>query len=239
MNLYDELHSHSKTPKKLSKTAPKREKDERTSEEELLERRENFGRTPPNPESPQASLREWAETSGRKIDPLIIPELPLLSFQTTEHFVHYHPQKDKAFKILKPETFGMTVCPDTCQIEKGNLEDYLQRIQLTKEVFQDEYEIEGVLEVDDFILENTRHPCLVISQPWRHAKDPKHPCPEDHEIENFMRNFGFQPTGRNYGWARKEDGVVVADARKDNFIKTENGIFPIDLLISQKEVQPN
>jgi hypothetical protein len=36
-----------------------------------------------------------------------------------------------------------------------------------------------------------------------------------------------------FGWIRKDEGIAVLDARRDNFIKSANGVVPIDLVISE------
>ena len=46
-----------------------------------------------------------------------------------------------------------------------------------------------------------------------------------------MRGLGFRKLRDSFtGWAR-HDGIVVMDAKSDNFILTANGIVPIDLQI--------
>jgi len=36
-----------------------------------------------------------------------------------------------------------------------------------------------------------------------------------------------------YGWEQEEEGLVVLDAKPDNFITTPDGILPIDLLLTE------
>jgi hypothetical protein len=37
-----------------------------------------------------------------------------------------------------------------------------------------------------------------------------------------------------FGWYREEDGITILDARPDNFIKSSQGVIPIDLVISDR-----
>ena len=49
-----------------------------------------------------------------------------------------------------------------------------------------------------------------------------------------MEDSGFQFVPKAYfGWFRKEDGMIVVDAKPDNFIKTAVGLVPIDLQMAQ------
>ena len=60
--------------------------------------------------------------------------------------------------------------------------------------------------------------------------DQKSPHPSDNEIDDFMQNVGFTKQQKSYfGWI-KED-IVIIDARVDNFIKTIEGVVPVDLVI--------
>lgn len=80
------------------------------------------------------------------------------------------------------------------------------------------------------ITANGHQPSFVISQPWWTAMDQKSPHPSDNEIDDFMQNVGFTKQQKSYfGWI-KED-IVIIDARVDNFIKTIEGVVPVDLVI--------
>jgi len=49
-----------------------------------------------------------------------------------------------------------------------------------------------------------------------------------------MKSLGFAMLSRSYfGWQRPEDQVTILDARADNFIKSAEGVVPIDLVVSQ------
>ena len=50
-----------------------------------------------------------------------------------------------------------------------------------------------------------------------------------------MESLGFAVLSRSYyGWQRKQDGITILDARADNFIKSAEGVVPIDLVISDR-----
>jgi len=45
-----------------------------------------------------------------------------------------------------------------------------------------------------------------------------------------MEKAGFKATPKSYyGWSK--ENVIIIDARIDNFIKTTEGVVPIDLVI--------
>ena len=47
-----------------------------------------------------------------------------------------------------------------------------------------------------------------------------------------MRERSFEPLANSFfGWLRSSDGVLILDAKPDNFIKTPDGILPFDLVI--------
>ena len=49
-----------------------------------------------------------------------------------------------------------------------------------------------------------------------------------------MRALAFLPVRDSYfGWLRLADGMVVTDAKPDNFVLAASGIIPIDLQMAQ------
>ncbi len=49
-----------------------------------------------------------------------------------------------------------------------------------------------------------------------------------------MEAVGFtEKPGSYYGWFKKDERITAVDARPDNFIKTEDGVIPIDLVLSE------
>jgi hypothetical protein len=69
-------------------------------------------------------------------------------------------------------------------------------------------------------------PSFVISQPWYQRNERA----TTEEIAELLKESGFvEVPGSYFGWYRPADGVVIVDAKPDNFIKTVAGIVPIDL----------
>lgn len=58
--------------------------------------------------------------------------------------------------------------------------------------------------------------------------------PSELEVFTLLRDQGFDPIiGSLFGWRHLDDGIIVPDAKPDNFISTADGIPPIDLLLAQ------
>ncbi len=74
----------------------------------------------------------------------------------------------------------------------------------------------------------------MTSQRYIEPADEKNQNPTEDEIKAFMVKLGFKllPNGV-YNWARESDGIVVTDTKILNFITTEEGICPIDLILSK------
>lgn len=83
------------------------------------------------------------------------------------------------------------------------------------------------------LFEEPGRPSFVISQQWITAADSAHPTPSSEEIVEYLTSRGFEPAPKSYyGWLRREDGVLVVDAKPDNFMKTQGGVTPVDLQMS-------
>jgi hypothetical protein len=73
-------------------------------------------------------------------------------------------------------------------------------------------------------------PSFVISQLWYE----KEGIATNEAIHDFMVAQGFRPVPASYyGWFRPTDGIVIVDAKPDNFIGTSEGLIAIDLQIAQ------
>ena len=80
---------------------------------------------------------------------------------------------------------------------------------------------------------------LVISQPWLDAANPQNPHPNELEIIKLLKDRGFrQLIGSLFGWQQDDSQLVILDAKPDNFVSTEAGILPIDLLLTQYTSSP-
>lgn len=166
-----------------------------------------------------------------------IKELPLQRSDTAEHEVRHDIENDQAVKLLNPDSFGMTVKFDeegNPSIGKADFNEYLNRLRLSNEVFGTDYDLKGTVGVLDELDDERIIPRTVVTQKWHEPIDPDNPHPSSDQIAEYMERLGFKKEPRNHSWSRT-DGVYISDAKPDNFILTENGVVPIDLLITQKE----
>jgi hypothetical protein len=106
-------------------------------------------------------------------------------------------------------------------------------------VFGSDFRLEGVTISDKpsmIIGQPAGQPSIVISQRW-YEKDG---MATNEAIHELMVEEGFRPVPSSYfGWYRPSDGVVIVDAKPDNFIRTSVGLIPIDLqlaLFSREEL---
>ena len=180
-------------------------------------------------------LTDWARERRAVLSDSIFADLEKHPGATAEHEVFHRTRDNRAVKRTYAGTFGVT--PDV----KGNQRAatplfYLCRLALMNQVFCSGLRLEGVAFGTSLLLgQHGLQPCLVISQPWIRAGDPANPHPTDSEIEAFMRSLDFEPLpGSYFGWRRPADAVVIVDARRDNFIKSSEGVVPIDLVVELK-----
>ena len=167
-------------------------------------------------------LVEWARATGFLID--YVPPSGARKSQGAEHEVFFDHTANRVFKKTHPGSFGSILT------EKGVRRSatpyyYLRRLELIKDVFEDDIRLEGIV--------GGESPSIIISQPWAYPENPKAPLPTLTEIKHFMKSLGFvQVPYTLHEWFRASDGIRVSDARPDNFIKSRNGVVPIDLLIA-------
>ncbi len=77
-------------------------------------------------------------------------------------------------------------------------------------------------------------PYIVTSQRLIEPANKNCPNPSEQEIEGLMLKLKFKLLPDSvYNWIRESDGIVVTDAKMFNFITTDEGIRPIDLIISK------
>lgn len=111
--------------------------------------------------------------------------------------------------------------------------EYLKRMALHVQVFGSDIRLEGVTKSEKpsmLIGHPPGQPSIVISQRWYE----KNGAITSEDIHNLMVGEGFRAAAASYfGWYRPSDGIVIVDAKPDNFIKTLEGIVPLDLQISQ------
>ena len=100
-------------------------------------------------------------------------------------------------------------------------------------VFGSDLRLEGVTISDKpsmIIGQPAGQPSLVISQLWYE----KEGIATNEAIHDFMVAQGFRAVPASYyGWFRPTDGIVIVDAKPDNFIRTSGGLIAIDLQMAQ------
>ena len=188
-------------------------------------------------ETPVSGELEWAKEKGRLIayedfeflgDPI--------SNDTSEHEVWRLGREGRAVKRSWPGFFDQypILWKGRIRMKNASLPDYLRRMALHVALFGSDIRFEGITVSDKpsmMIGQPSGQPSAVISQEWISAASLRFPSPDEDEIAEFIRGMGFRKIRDSFtGWAR-HDGVVVMDAKSDNFILTDKGIVPIDLQI--------
>ncbi len=198
---------------------------------------EGFGGNQKEVERQSNCLVEWARAENVVLTDAHIAGLEKWGGVSAEHEVFYRASDNRAVKRTYPGTFGITDTPKGKQHHATPL-FYLRRLELMNRVFDSDLRLEGVAFGKSLIIgEQGEKPCMVISQPWIRAADQNNPYPSEKEIEQFMKLLDFAPMkGSYFGWHRKKDGVTIRDARPDNFIKSSEGVVPIDLVISTEKL---
>ena len=193
---------------------------------------EGFSGSPEEIDRQAACLREWAVQRKALLTDAHTAGLKKHGGTTAEHEVFHRTQDNRAVKRTYPGTFGVTPEPKGVQ-KAATPAFYLQRLELMNRVFGSDFRLEGIALGRSLLIGMAGdQPCMVISQPWIRAADPKNPHPTKAEIVEFMEAVGFKEDPKSYyGWHRDSDGIVVIDARPDNFIQSAQGVVPIDLVI--------
>lgn len=181
------------------------------------------------------NLESWACAEGKLIAEQEIDSLVLVSNQTSEHQVFYRQPDDRAVKRTWAGVYGQLPVISAGKVDRRNStpSEYLQRMALHIEVFASDLRLEGVCisEKPSMIIgQPAGQPSLVISQRWYE----KEGVATTEDIHDLLTEEGFRAIPSSYfGWYRLEDGVVIVDAKPDNFIKTHEGLIPIDLQMAQ------
>ncbi len=194
-----------------------------------------FGGMAEDPREQQQRLEAWARQRGVLISEPVWTALRLVSSGSAEHEVRYRAEDNRAVKRTHPGTFGFQP-----ELQDGkwvsmpaNPASYLRRFQLQNALFADEVQLEGVMSSAGPSMVIGQPPggiSLVISQPWLDAREVSQPHPTEAEVVKYLEQRGLiRLRDAFYGWRRAADGVVILDARPDNFVLTEAGLLPIDL----------
>jgi hypothetical protein len=170
-----------------------------------------------------------------------LKELDKVSDHTSEHTVYFDPTQNRAVKRTLPGQFGWLPKLDNGRWTLGIAKplDYLRRWELFNKVFGDDVRLEGatVSQTPSMVVGDKTEPIsVVISQRWHRAADINSPIPTEAQVSTLLHNLGFEPLPNSFhGWRRASDGMIILDARPDNFVKTKDGIAPIDLPLMRVE----
>jgi hypothetical protein len=182
-----------------------------------------------------AHLAEWARERGVLTDGREFEDCTLVSNSTSEHEVRYHKVQNRAWKRTWAGFYGQVPCPENGRLGRRNATpaEYLKRMALQIRLFASDIRLEGVCVSDKpsmIIGQPVGEPAFIISQDWLERSRDSSPV----EIAAFLRDEGFEPVPFSYfGWYRSQDGMVIVDAKADNFITTEADIIALDLQMAQ------
>lgn len=181
--------------------------------------------------SQTADVEVWANEHGKLILDHYFHELGVISDSTSEHKVYFRQSDRRAVKKTWAGVYGQVPVPKDGKLERTNASpvEYLLRMSLQIDVFGSDLRLEGVYiseEPSMIIGQPSRQPSFVISQSWL----DKEGIATNEGISAYLTEEGFREVpGSYFGWYRPADGVVIVDAKPDNFIKTAAGLVPIDL----------
>lgn len=154
------------------------------------------------------------------------PKRSAIEAQGTEHVVRFlglrvekHQKSDAWHPMLtKDGKLGVGHALPT---------EYLRRLELQNSMFGDEIRVTALTRGDRF----------ATTQPTLRGNEPS-----ENEIRDVMESVGWRriPIGlqelpiqlMGSAWWHDKEGLVLLDARKPNFKKTEFGVLPIDLILT-------
>jgi len=181
------------------------------------------------------NLEEWACNQGTLIPDTALDNLDTVSNSTSEHEVFYRIEDDRAVKRTWAGVYGQIPIAADGKLDRRNASpsEYLRRMALHISVFGTDLTLEGVIissKPSMIIGQPAGQPSIVISQRWYEREG----LATNEAIHDMLVDEGFRPVPSSYfGWYRPTDGSVIVDAKPDNFIKTSEGLIPIDLQMAQ------
>jgi hypothetical protein len=184
-------------------------------------------------------LLEWAREKNLLLTDSCTDGLEKFTTNTQEHVVYLRRSDLRVIKCTKPGKFGRGhgaegkygAHPDATPLS------YLQRLELLNQEFPTDLRLEGIgLGKPDFGDKEELRPYIVTSQRYIEPHDKENQNPTEEQIAARMTKLGFKLLPDSvYNWVRESDGIIVTDTRMPNFILSEEGIFPIDLIISRDQ----
>ncbi len=186
----------------------------------------------PNRTSDPKSIKSPTEVQRQAIVSAYI--LPSISFprsldaKGTEHVVRFRGscvEKHQHSDRWMPEINSQGIIT----IRKATPLEYLSRLQFQNDLFGDHITVIGLTRANRF----------AISQPTLRGAEPK-----ENEIRDVLEQAGWKRLPINCqtllpvqlvgsAWYHDEEQLILLDARKPNFKKTDYGTLPIDLIIGE------
>jgi hypothetical protein len=184
-------------------------------------------------------LLEWARKKNLILTDSFTDGLEKNATNTLEHVVYLRRSDRRVIKCTKPGCFGLghganghygRHAPATPLF-------YLERIELSNREFPTDLRLEGIgLSRPNSGNQENLMPFIVTSQRLIEPIDEKHQNPSEQEIAACMTKLGFKLLPDSvYNWVRESDGVIVTDAKMLNFIVSDEGVLPIDLIFSKDQ----
>jgi hypothetical protein len=166
-----------------------------------------------------ATLRLWAETTGRKIGANC--DISQARIGGLEHYVWPDENEQVVRKFTYGGMFGRTVR----DIKKGLVPatplEYLIRWANHNDLFPPITKISGVMESDQGGL------AILLEQTFLLGDMPALAA-----IEEFLRNSGYVPIENQiFAWKNMGLGFALFDARPANFVSVSNVPIPFDLVV--------
>ena len=153
-----------------------------------------------------------------------------------EHTVFHRSGEDRVTKATHSGNYGQVL--DQMGPEQGyrlNLRpalpsEYLIRVGLANKIFGDGVRLVGYEHTPD-------GPSIVTTQPFLEG-----PHPSKEQVDTTLRALGFEPLSeRLYDtktlnktkrpWYRARDGVMIVDAKRQNFVLHNGKVLPVGLMI--------
>jgi hypothetical protein len=182
-------------------------------------------------------LVEWARKRGVLLTDDCTDGLERYEPETIEHVVYLRRSDRRVIKCTKAGKFGYGHGPKG---KYGTHPDatplfYLERLELMNQEFPTDLRLEGIgLGKPGSGQSGELRPYMVTSQRLIEPADKNHPNPSEEDIHRAMVKLGFELLPHScYNWFRLRDGIIVTDTKKFNFILSDEGILPIDLIISR------
>ncbi len=163
-----------------------------------------------------AALLETMDASSLKQVPL---PAGFGSARGSEHEVWFFAADNSVVKATHGGECGRAFGPKPFAV----FDDYLKRVAMTREIFGIEWKVIGVHG-------EGRRMRIVTTQPAIRGR-----AATLGEIYDFMTFRGFALHHTHFGdaWYRRTDNMLVSDAEPNNVLATENGLVPIDVIVTK------